>query len=132
MKFRYLSLSFVLMINLSGCVGYAALIKSTNEPEYFSPEKFINSEEIHAAKKNNPTNGTKIYNKKSRWCGLIIFAVIPIPLVLPVCNSFTEVDFENSEIIKETFHHVEISGFMCSPLFLLSSPRYGLGGSRWL
>lgn len=38
---------------------------------------------------------TWIYNKKL-WCGAVPVLILPIPLILPVCDGFDQIDFKEN------------------------------------
>lgn len=38
---------------------------------------------------------TWIYNKKL-WCGIIPIVILPVPLILPVCDGFDRIDFRDN------------------------------------
>jgi hypothetical protein len=48
-----------------------------------------------------------VYNK-SAFCGVVPIYMIPIPLVLPVCNEFDHITFENDQAVH--IHFRKISG----------------------
>ncbi|MFZ3152685.1 hypothetical protein [Pseudomonas sp.] len=104
----------VLLLLSTGCVGYW---KSENSPiqtkelsggelSYFGVER---------ARENHPINGSQIYNEKISWCGLTILAVIPIPLMLPTCRSFTELTFKDNVPIRTSTQFVKTTGAFCGP-----------------
>ena len=49
---------------------------------------------------------TWIYAESGRWCGLWIFAILPVPLVLPVCETFDKVDFEGEVAVNSVSRRI--------------------------
>jgi len=66
--------------------------------------------------KHNSEYDIWLYKHPNEWCGVVPFLVIPIPLVLPVCEHSYEVKFKNNlvESIKEKYPTVW--GGICGPL----------------
>ena len=42
-------------------------------------------------------DGTVTLESERRWCGLTVWAVLPVPLKLPVCSEYVEVDFADDK-----------------------------------
>jgi len=42
---------------------------------------------------------TWLYNKRL-WCGIIPVIILPIPLILPVCNGFDRIEFRGNEATR--------------------------------
>ncbi len=60
------------------------------------------------------------YGTNDSWCGIMPFLIVPVPLLLPVCNEGdVKFKFENDVVIKATFTNVVESDFICTPLFFL-------------
>jgi hypothetical protein len=60
------------------------------------------------------------YGMNGSWCGIMPFLIIPVPLLLPVCNEGdVKFTFENDVVIKATVTDVVESDFICTPLFFL-------------
>jgi hypothetical protein len=62
-----------------------------------------------------------VYNR-SEFCGVIPIYIVPVPLVLPVCNEFDHVTFENDTAVHIHFRRVNGVGFM-SPGFIGKSNK---------
>ena len=116
---RTLTLVAFLITPLTGCVGFSTSDNDAIYTDHISHAELA-SLETEAVIKNHPKNGSKIYNEKTAWCGVTIIAIIPIPLLVPVCSSSTEVVFENSVPIRKVEHYVgQENGFICGPLLPL-------------
>lgn len=125
---KILFLVVFLITNLTGCIGFSISDNNATHAERISHSELTNLE-IESDRENYPKNGSKIYNEKSEWCGLTIIAIIPIPLILPVCSSSTEIVFDNGEPIGRVEHYVgQGHGFLCGPLLPLIP--YGDGSSH--
>jgi hypothetical protein len=53
------------------------------------------AEKVAAAK-----GETWIYAERNRWCGLWVFVIIPVPFVLPVCDTYDKVTFEGDAAVS--------------------------------
>lgn len=101
---------------LSGCYGYTAIGGHTERTKQASPS----SQEDFGAKAH-PENGTVITESERRWCGLTIWAVIPVPLMLPVCKSYTEATFANNKLVSYREVSVNEHWYVCEPLRYVAS-----------
>jgi hypothetical protein len=128
MKLKKTLLIIMLASNLSGCLGYWVSSNGTGETVELSENnaaykccfyKGTPYYGVESAKNNHPVNGSQIYNVKTEWCGLTIWAIIPIPLKLPVCHSNIEMTFANGEPIRRVEHYVKGSGLLCGPFVLI-------------
>jgi hypothetical protein len=106
----------ILVVNLSGCLGleYTRNVDVVGSTIYSSryPERL--------ARKPNKTNpdGSESYviAEETKWCGLTIWAIIPIPLLLPVCHARTWVTYKDGKQIQWTSQVPKTSVGMCGPL----------------
>lgn len=132
----------LLVVNLPGCAGYyysrssvpvdkdltlALLVVPKNERKLWKRKnvEFVNDNRalplgalsISQMEQNKvPLEvETKIYNDKRSWCGLTIWAVIPIPLWLPVCRTYTELTLEDGEPVRAREQYLEKEGVICGP-----------------
>jgi hypothetical protein len=55
-----------------------------------------------AEKRSSAKGETWIYRESGRWCGVVLFAIIPVPLLLPVCETSDNVHFEGSLGVRAT------------------------------
>lgn len=73
-----------------------------------------------APERENP-DGSKTYvlQDETKWCGLTVFAIIPVPLMLPLCQARTEVTYRNGQPTFVEHQWPKSSGAICSlfPLF---------------
>lgn len=79
------------------------------------PDKIISTSE---------NQETWIY-ERHLWCGVIPIVIIPIPLVLPVCDGFDRIYFVGNESKLLHTRHTSTGGF-----FIMMSPAGG-GGGGW-
>ena len=49
----------------------------------------------------------------SDWCGVLVAVGIGIPLILPVCDTYSEWDFEGDRVVGNRFKNAEGNGFLC-------------------
>lgn len=61
-------------------------------------------------KRANPLGETWIYAESGRWCGLVVFVLLPIPALLPVCETYDHVEFEGEQAMRSTSHRLIASG----------------------
>jgi hypothetical protein len=61
-----------------------------------------------------------VYQESGRWCGIWLAIIIPIPLVLPVCETFDEVTFEDDYAVKSYSRRYSrsMAGVMFDPKIL--------------
>ena len=60
------------------------------------------------------------YGFNGEWCGVVPFVIVPIPLILPICNEGdVQFTFKNDVVIKHTVTRVRETDFICSPFLLL-------------
>lgn len=107
---------FASLFLLSGCVGYTAIGGHTERTKKATPS----SEEEFGAK-THPENGSVITESERRWCGLTLWAVIPVPLMLPVCKSYTEATFANNKLVSYREVSVNQRWYICEPLRYVGS-----------
>ena len=71
-----------------------------------------NPDEIISPSENEET---WIYNRKL-WCGVIpILIVVPVPLILPVCDGFDRIEFHGNQSKNLHSRHIVQSGFYLGP-----------------
>lgn len=56
-----------------------------------------------------------IYSETDRWCGLFVYVIVPIPLILPVCETYDKVYFENGVAVSSESHRFVGYAFYLSP-----------------
>ena len=107
---------------LTGCVGIN--VPTTKVLSYnIGNEK--NSSASAWNKIPHPVDG-KITTKSTReWCGYTVWALIPIPLWLPVCKAHTDVTFINNEAVKVERSYPNSKLYACGPFM----PFLGVSGT---
>ena len=64
-------------------------------------------------------DGTVMYvlNHESAWCGAVIWVIIPIPLLLPLCHNHTEMTYRDGKPIQMRSQWSGLThGAVCAPL----------------
>jgi len=117
MKINYWLVVVMLAFNLSGCAGYWLSHSATTTTDASNHTMILSG--LQGSTQHHPENGSAIYDREARWCGLTLWAVVPIPLMLPVCHSYSEVTFSNDKPIKRVDHYVGGSGYLCGPFVLI-------------
>lgn len=51
------------------------------------------------------------YGETNRWCGVWVFAVLPIPFLLPVCDTFDRIEFVNGVAVRSTSRRFTYTSF---------------------
>ncbi len=76
----------------------------------------------------NPTSDnteTWIY-KRHLWCGAIPAFILPVPLVLPVCDGYERIEFQNDNVVNLHIRRTVTGGFLITfipPFFLQPAPH---------
>ena len=80
-------------------------------PKGSTKAEFLNDwgkpDEIISTSENEET---WIYNRKL-WCGVIPVLLLPVPLILPVCDGFDRIEFHGNEAKNLHTRHIVESGF---------------------
>lgn len=125
---RALAIIF-LSITISGCVGYSYSRNSDIKISSVSPNYHdyygYHKKPLRIADKLNP-DGSEVYvmRDNTRWCGLTIWAIAPIPLWLPACHEKTEVTYKNNKPSTIANQSQVISIALCGPFI----PIMGIDG----
>lgn len=102
-----------------GCVGYLTQTQYHGSPKDISGSRdafrnskdaFRNSHAYGEPTQITPTLNGELwrYDQGSRWCGVIIYAVIiPIPLMLPLCHQATTIAFVGETATSEIHEGIE-------------------------
>ncbi|WP_339414286.1 hypothetical protein [Pseudomonas sp. EA_35y_Pfl2_R5] len=109
----------ILLITLYGCVGIhtdTQKSKTSKAPDLY----YLNGTKHHWSKSDHPENGDVTLESDRKWCGATVWAIVPIPLKLPVCKNYKKVSFQNNEPTTLTEGWVNIGNF------------YGCGPGVWL
>lgn len=72
------------------------------------------------SKRDHPENGKVTLEAERKWCGVTVWAIVPIPLKLPICKNYIDVYFENNEPTTRSEGWVSLGNF------------YGCGPGVWL
>ena len=126
MKFKFL-LILLIFTALSGCVG----VTFSRNSDAITSNAIVTPDPIFGRKSSKPASSkhedgseTYIVLDERVWCGLTVFAVIPIPLWLPVCRNYNEVTYKDNLIVSSTKQNTTLGGFLCGPLIrILGAPQ---------
>lgn len=114
---------------LSGCVGAIVALpeKTTLKTDEF---KALNARSIHPAVtrivQSTPT---------SEWCGITVWAlIIPVPLKLPVCSSYSEQSFGRDAygdeiVLLNSKQTVPSPFYACGPFMMLGPVVHSYQGN---
>jgi hypothetical protein len=108
--------------SLSGCVGitfYGNQDAVVSQTDFSRVASFEDRERPpnRAPDKQYP-DGSVMYvlNRETEWCGTVIWAIIPIPLMLPLCHSHTEMTYKDGKPIQMRSQGSGLThGAACSP-----------------
>ncbi len=78
-----------------------------------------------------PTNRKEIVDAERNWCGVTIWVVVPIPLILPVCSAHTEVIYVDNRATAKTEVRTKHRWMVCGPLLWMGSALAMPGGARF-
>jgi hypothetical protein len=86
--------------------------RSSSPQRVATKEAFLkdwgNPDEIISTSENEET---WIYNRKL-WCGVIPVFLLPVPLILPVCDGFDRIEFYGNEAKNLHTRHTAMAGFV--------------------
>lgn len=119
---------------LSGCVGvgvttgnnkYSENINDVNIKKYSNPKPWDGV--------NHIPDETVTVKSEFEWCGITIMAIIiPIPLWLPVCKSYTDVTFVNNQPSTITIVRPNHILYACGPgVWLGTGFMHGYDGPQF-
>ena len=66
---------------------------------------------------------TWIYNRKL-WCGVMPVFLLPVPLLLPMCDGFDRIEFQGNEAKRLHTRHIAMAGFV-----IMGGPGAAAGGA---
>jgi hypothetical protein len=125
-----------LATSCAGCAGFAINLPQTHEiknpvpfrekqifgdkddfdrwacqPDFWSSTPLTKSDFLQAwgaprEKVIAPKGETWIYAESNRWCGLWLVVILPVPLVLPVCDTYDKVSFEGELAVSSVSHRI--------------------------
>ncbi|NKQ13632.1 hypothetical protein [Pseudomonas sp. SST3] len=110
---------FTALISVGGCVGIHTDIQQSKTSKAASIY-YANGAKHFWSKSEHPENGSVTLKSERKWCGATLWAIVPIPLKLPVCKSYIKVSFENNEPATRHEGWVSLGSF------------YGCGPGVWL
>ncbi|MGG7675770.1 hypothetical protein [Pseudomonas sp. WC2] len=119
----------VIGLCLSGCVGAIVALpeKTTLRTD---EQKALSARSITA----NITRNVRSTPTRE-WCGITVWAlVIPVPLMLPVCTSYSEQSFGEDEfgdevVLLNSKRKVASPFYACGPLMILGPIVHGYQGN---
>lgn len=79
----------------------------------------------------HPSNGVMLVDTESKWCGFTLWAIIPVPLELPVCNAYTEINFSKNVAIDVIKHEPQTYYALCGPGVWYMHAAYSNHGANW-
>ena len=89
----------ILLMSIGGCVGMQAVIpksKLSKAPNMYYADGAWKS----WSDSGHPENGSITLDAERRWCGVTLWLIAPVPLIMPVCRSYTKVEFEDNKPTK--------------------------------
>ncbi|MFG6206980.1 hypothetical protein [Pseudomonas retamae] len=127
--FRLNILIAALGFSLSGCVGAIVALpeKTTLKTDEY---KALNARSIHPA-----VTRTVQSTPTREWCGITVWAlIIPVPLKLPVCSSYSEQSFGRDAygdeiVLLNSKQTVPSPFYACGPLMALGPIVHGYQGN---
>lgn len=106
----------VLLVCVSGCMGLSIPEVETevhHDKFALSSHKYSNI--------SHPSDGRLKLDSKNVWCGFILWAILPIPAKLPVCESYEEVSYTEDQPTEITEVRVRHFLYGCGPGIWLKS-----------
>jgi len=124
-------LTLLFAASLPGCVGFSIHGNKGREVyknNFAGAGRYVVSTTPpdRAPDKQNP-DGSVMYvlRNETAWCGVIIWAVIPVPLLLPFCTDRVEMTFKDEAPVQMMAQWTgALFGAACGPFM----PLLGLGG----
>ncbi len=130
--FRYLML-ILIFLTLPSCVGYISRFPETKNNISLDEEKQkqMTDDYVDDRKVKQAMNNEKVILQErvgdNSWCGITVFAIIPIPLMLPVCQRKVEYILSNqgNTVLKNTTN-IRHNIATCGPLVWIGSTKNNL------
>ena len=72
--------------------------------EALTKKEFISAWGEPQEKQITSKGETWIYSESNRWCGLVVYVIVPIPLMLPICETYDKVYFEHGVAVSSDSH----------------------------
>ncbi|QBF28945.1 hypothetical protein EXN22_25855 [Pseudomonas tructae] len=119
-----------ILLSLTGCVGATVVL----------PEKQTSPTGAHRIlrlKNITPkVSKSEKYNVTREWCGVTLWAVVvPVPLLLPVCRTYSEVaygpDIDGDQVVLFNARQTISSPmYACGPMMILAPIIHGYEGNQ--
>ena len=77
----------------------------SSEPQ--TKDRFLASWGVPREKVPTGKGETLIYSESGRWCGLWMLVILPLPILLPVCETFDHVVFEDDLAVKSASRRMD-------------------------
>ncbi len=128
-RLKSVGLVSTICLSLTACVGVGISLpeKVTLKTDAYRAQSYRSfPPQITRTARSTPTR---------EWCGITVWAlVIPVPLKLPVCNSYDEQSFGSDEFGREvvllnTQQTVPSPLYACGPLMVLGPIVHGYEGN---
>jgi uncharacterized protein YceK len=117
---------------LSGCAGISVSQGSKRDEQALVNQSSFtlkNGSVLQWDKTPHPIDGNLVVESDTNWCGLTVWAIIPLPMLLPVCKSYTEVSFSKNLATTKIRNEQQTFFALCGPaLWMLSSSESRKGG----
>lgn len=102
--------------------------------ERYSKEQFLNAWGQPREKVPTPQGETWIYEDSRRWCGIWVSFIVPVPLLLPICETFDHVEFEGELAVRSKSRRADGYGigltfYMFAPIPLMVTPARATEGN---
>jgi len=115
-------------LSLTACVGVGVSLpeKTTLKTDAYRAQSYRStSPQITRTAKSTPVR---------EWCGVTIWALVPVPLKLPVCASYSEQSFGKDEfgneiVLLDTEQNVPSPLYACGPFMVLGPIVHGYEGN---
>ena len=113
--FRSFIPALAALFSLSGCVGLQTHTP-TNQTSPATDGYRIDGTQHFWSQSEHPVNGTLTLRSEYEWCGAVLWAIVPLPLILPVCKSYSRVNFADGKPTTNESRGVAFSSFHgCGP-----------------
>lgn len=97
----------LITLNLSGCVGFSL---STLETMEYTDNPMRARDHYTRIE-----SGVVKTTTRNRWCGITLFIGLPLPLELPICETYQEITFKNNRRVAATDKYLKTHSYTCGP-----------------
>lgn len=128
-RLKHVGLVSTICLSLTACVGVGVSLpeKTTLKTDAYRAQSYRSTPpQITRTSKSTPVR---------EWCGVTVWAlVVPVPLKLPVCTSYSEQsfgkdEFGNEAVLLNTQQKVPSPLYACGPFMMLGSIVHGYQGN---